>query len=110
MYSPSITNAPFTSKLAREVSLLRATSRKISYRADVSSKAVTSTVTRFLPGCKSVPPVITYVACTSLVVTTTATDFVSAGRETSPSIYSVPSMNTVAPVSFGLFATSRLTS
>ena len=71
---------------------------------------MTSTVNTFLPGCRLVPPIITNVACTSLVVTTTATDVVSAGRATSPSIYSVPSIEIVAPVSFGLFATSKLTS
>ena len=63
-----------------------------------------------MPGSRSVAPVTIYVACTSLVVTITSTDFVNAGSDTSPSMYSTPSILIVAPVSFGLFATSKLTS
>ena len=63
-----------------------------------------------MPGSRLVAPVTTYVASTSLVVTTTSTDFVNAGSWTSPWTYSTPSMLIVAPVSFGLFATSKLTS
>ena len=51
-----------------------------------------------------------YVARTSLVKTVTSTDFVSASSATSPSTYSRPLIVIVAPVSFGLLATSKLTS